>query len=371
MISLANSELNYKLLTFPRQTSSKTHTYTPTATAVPGPLTSLAVSVSKTQTTLFAGSWDKNIYAWPLSQASKASNSTTIVRSTGTLAGHSDFVKALLAFPVHDPTSPPLLASGSSDATIIIWNAITYEKLHVLTGHSRAVQAFALDPYSIPEPGPRSTDSGMVLFSGDSNREIRAWHISPTSASEVPTDLVSAGDEFNSDTANAHPAGTVAPLVVHETSLFGLEFNSVGDLWTASADRTAKCLSRERKFQADTTLEHPDYVRCIGVSEELGVVVTGCRDENVRVWDNGSGDCVAVLGGHWEEVTGVAVIGKMRQLAVSVSIDGTVRKWGLSREELARSRAEKDEEIEAEKEKGSGMTEEEERELAELMDESD
>jgi hypothetical protein len=107
------------------------------------------------------------------------------------------------------------------------------------------------------------------------------------------------------------------------------------------------------------------------VSEELGVVVTGCRDENVRVWDNGSGDCVAVLSGHWEEVTGVVVIGKLSQLAVSVSIDGTVRKWGLSREELARAREDKEEEIEVEKQKESGMTEEEERELAELMDESD
>jgi WD40 repeat protein len=211
----------------------------------------------------------------------------------------------------------------------------------------------------------------MVLFSGDSNREIRAWYISPTSSFEVPTDLVAAGNEIKSDAVSDYPVGTVAPLVAHETSLFGLEFSSAGDLWTASADQTAKCLSRERKFQPDTTLEHPDYVRCVGVSEELGVAVTGCRDENVRVWDNGSGECLAVLEGHWEEVTGVVIAGRRSQWAVSVSIDGTVRRWGLGKEELSKAREGKQATKEVVKEKGSGLTEEEERELAELMDESD
>jgi WD40 repeat protein len=247
---------------------------------------------------------------------------------------------------------------------------VTFEKLQVLTGHSRAVQALALDPYSIPEHGTESPSSGMVIFSGDSNREIRAWYISPTSSYEVSTDAIASGNIPTPE--NAEPAGTIAPLVVHETSIFGLTFTSSGDLWTASADRSAKCLSRERKFAADTSLEHPDYVRCIDVSESHGVVVTGCRDEHVRVWDSSSGGCLATLEGHWEEVTGCAVLGINGEWVATVGIDGTLRRWSLAKEDLSKATSWKDGEKEVVVEElGSKLTEDEERELAELMDDGD
>lgn len=161
---------------------------------------------------------------------------------------------------------------------------------------------------------------------------------------------------------------------MHETSIFGLAFGpSSGDLFTASADGFAKSLSRNRGFVEDTAFSHGDYVRCVAVSEARGVIVTGCRDEDVRVWDVASGKCVATLVGHWEEVCGVVVIGEREGVVVSVGIDGTVRRWGLGREELARHVEESEGEYEkVEEKKGESLlTEEEERELAELMDESD
>lgn len=201
----------------------------------------------------------------------------------------------------------------------------------------------------------------MEFFTGDSNREIRRWLLTASTAHELPT--------AKSERGLTSPP--FQPLVVHETSIFALTFSHSGDLWTASADRTAKSLGRERDWAVDTVLRHPDYVKAIAVDERGEYVVTGCRDEEVRVWDGATGECVCLHEGHFEEVTGLCIVGRE---VVSVSIDGTIRRWGLREEDFRKAKevAERGGAVgEAEKPKESMLTEEEERELAELMDESE
>ena len=87
--------------------------------------------------------------------------------------------------------------------------------------------------------------------------------------------------------------------------------------------------------------------------------------------------------GHFEEVTGLAIVKKHR-MVVSVSIDATVRRWSLEDGELERAVRETEEKkkkngggaggalAEGEGEGGGemkarGMTEEEEKELEDLM----
>lgn len=83
-----------------------------------------------------------------------------------------------------------------------------------------------------------------------------------------------------------------------------------------------------------------------------------------------------MYSGHYDEITGLLVLGA---LAVTVSLDGTVRRWSLRGDDLQEARRKKREEEESgvvlEDEGGDGMlgeelgvTEEEERELAELME---
>ena len=80
------------------------------------------------------------------------------------------------------------------------------------------------------------------------------------------------------------------------------------------------------------------------------------------------------FSGHYEEVTGLLLLA---QAVVSVSIDATIRKWSLKPEDLRKAITEAQETrlglVEEKKEptKPSLMTTEEERELAELMDDSE
>lgn len=264
------------------------------------------------------------------------------------LVGHSDFIKTLLAASL---AGKPILISGSADANIIVWDPATGKQLHKLKGHSKALQHLTIDPESL------QADS-FTLFSASSDREIRRWHISLESAHELSESL--------SD-----------PIRPHETSIYALHWDSDGSgLWTASADFTAKYLVRDRNWEADAVLQHPDFVRDVLPFEDLGLVVTACRDEEVRVWEIASGKCVCTYSGHYEEVTAlVPAVGERG--VVSVGIDGTVRQWSLDRGEMAKFVEEREQEMngvvkDSSEEKKKGMlTAEEEAELAELMDDED
>lgn len=238
--------------------------------------------------------------------------------------------------------------SASQDASIIVWDIATGDKLHTLKGHTRGILALALDTVDY-EPNKDT----VTVFSAGSDREIRRWAIGLTFASEVQP----------------------SPVIAHETSIDAIHFDSDGDVWTASADKTAKCLSRIRDWDEDTKFEHPDFVRDVVVDEEAGWAVTACRDEEIRVWEKGSGKLHHTFTGHFEEVTALVLLSGQR--LVSVSIDATVRQWSLKPQELAKAieeaedeRLGKEKEKEPEQKEGM-MTAEEEAELAELLDDSD
>ncbi|SLM34343.1 WD40/YVTN repeat-like-containing domain [Lasallia pustulata] len=311
------------------ETGEKSHIYRgPTA-----PLT--CVALSPDTRTVFAGCWDKTIWSW-------ATDSRAARRK---YTGHTDFVKTVLCLRIG---AEDLLVSGGADASIIVWNVTTGAKLHTLKGHTRGIQALVVDAVaSVPDA------SAATIFSAGSDREIRRWRIGLESAAEIE--------------------GT-DPIIAHETSVYKVLFDADDDLWTASADGTVKCLVRDSGWKAETTLPHPDFARDVVVDERGGWVVTVCRDEEVRVWNRAAGELHHTFSGHYEEVTGLVLVG---QMVVSVSIDATLRQWSLKPEDLQKAKVaqeEAEEGVVKEKQapgKTPLVTEDEERELAELMDDNE
>lgn len=341
-----------------RQTSDISHIFRGPA----APLTSLALSSSSR--TLLAGCWDKAVWSWDV---------TSRVPRRKYL-GHSDFVKAVVCVrapwasaTVVDSDADDLLITGGADASIIVWRAATAEKLHILKGHARGILSLQLSPDPMLSAVIGEVRSGIELYSAGSDPEIRRWSITSTSAQEQ----------------------VEGAIHIHETSIDAIRFHVPMDaaelqdveLWTASADKTAQCLtpSSSGLWESQTTLLHPDFVRDVVIVPSEGLVVTACRDENVRVWDAGTGRCLHTFEGHYEEVTGLAVLGATR--VVSVSIDGTIRRWRVTRADVlsAAEEAKKTEEQRREDEERtrqggveSLLTAEEEAELAALMeDDSD
>ena len=256
-----------------------------------------------------------------------------------------------------------ILASGSADASIIIWNVESGERLFVLKTPGRGILDLAVDPESLNYDRESEGDGQgeVIIFSAGSLGEICRW--------AIKQDL-SVAREIESD----------KPIIQHETSVYKLSFDMDGDLWTASADTTIHCLSRHHSFTPSLTLSHSDYVRSVAIDEVGGYVVSAGRDEGVKVWDKGSGELKGVFEGHWEEVMGLVVV---RRRVVSGGIDGTVRVWGLDAQSFERAAKEAEdmrngvEEVKVAegdvegKENPFGIDEDEMRELEELMEDGE
>ncbi|EAW07596.1 WD40 repeat domain-containing protein [Aspergillus clavatus NRRL 1] len=278
---------------------------------------------------LFAGCWDKTVWSWDV--ASKQLKQR--------YEGHSDFVRSVTSARLQ---GQDLLISGGADAQILVFDIASGKRLYTIKGHAKGIQDLVVDPASLDSDGSR------LVFSAGSDREIRQFDIAAGSQ-----DLTAAD-----------------PLLAHDTSVYKLFFDGDGDMWTASADKTAKCLVREDGWKSNLTLTHPDFVRDVVVYEQGGWVITACRDEEVRVWNRSTGQLYHTFSGHFEEVTGLALVGST---VVSVSIDATIRQWSLSPDDLLaaveKARDTKLGDGEEQTNPEPLLTEEEERELAELMGE--
>jgi len=194
---------------------------------------------------LFAGCWDKTVWSWDVATRQPKQR----------YEGHTDFVRAVTSTRLN---GQDLLITGGADAQILVFDITSGKRLHVLKGHAKGLQDLAIDPNSLD---PESKE--MIVYSAGSDREIRRFDISAGSQDLTHTD----------------------PLLAHDTSVYKLFFDNDADLWTASADRTAKCLVRDDNWKPNLVLQHDDFVRDVVVYEQGGWVVTACRDEEVRVWN--------------------------------------------------------------------------------------
>ena len=306
------------------------------------PLTCLCLGPNDS---IFAGCWDKTIWQFNLNSKPSTPSLPPVQYSNG----HSDFVKSVLFLHLAD--NSPLLITGSADGDILFWSPSptgSTKPLHRLSPQSRAIEHLAIDPLSSP--------STPTIYAATSQRDIHTFTLPSTLTTLTTTTL------------------NPTPLLLHETSVYSLHFDADADLWTSSADKTAKHTPRSdddsNPFQSqkpDTTLQHPDFVRAVLTTPPLPVVgilvVTACRDEHVRIWSATSAQLLHLFRGHYEEVTGLCLVsvsvprgpgpvgagakaasGARRGLvAASVSIDGTVRTWdytpsGIERAVVARER---------------------------------
>ncbi|KAG5659304.1 hypothetical protein KAF25_000506 [Fusarium avenaceum] len=313
------------------------------------PVTCVAIGAQGNKT-VFAGSWDKDIWSWDIETAKPGRK----------FSGHTDFVKTILCATV---SGKQILISGGADKKMFVWDVESGKRLHTLqdpTTTMLAVQHLAIDPVL-------SDASTVVFASASSDPHIRRWKITLDSYEQLP--------ESFSD----RPDAERLTIQEHETSIYRLVYDQTSDdadLWTASADGTVKCLARSRNFVADDTFTHGDYVRGVLVTDQW--VITAGRNEDVKVWDRSSGKLYCTLVGHYEEVTDIVLLqsseGTPRKVC-SVSIDGTIRTWPLAKSELdevvvkiQKAAEPKEEEKEEQEKNGSALTAEEEAELAELMD---
>ncbi|KAJ5471551.1 hypothetical protein N7530_008908 [Penicillium desertorum] len=242
------------------------------------------------------------------------------------LEGHSDWVSSVAFSP-----QGGLLASGSYDKTIRIWDTATGALRLILNGHLGLVESVAFSP------------DGQRLVSGSEDKTIRLWDIATGTLQQTlkghsgwvssvtfspQGGLLASGSYdktiriWNSITGAAHHT-----LEGHSDWVKSVAFSPDGRrLASGSEDKTIRLWDTATGVIQQTLHGHSGWIESVVFSPDGQSVVSSSEDESIRIWNAATGALRQTLEGHSGRVSSVAFSPDGKRL-VSGSEDDTVRLW--------------------------------------------
>ncbi|GAA3207627.1 WD40 domain-containing protein [Nonomuraea helvata] len=187
-----------------------------------------------------------------------------------------------------------LLATGASDGTLVLWDALTGERLRRLTGHADGVWPVRLSP------------SGHLVAAGGGDGVVRVWE---TATGRLAHEL----------------GGHRAPIY---TASFGRSTLVTGD--AAGVVRVWDLASGQVK---ETLEGHRGSVYRVVHSPDGRLLASGDEAGTVRLWDTATWTPLHVLSGHAGSVYCVTFSPDGSRLATGDTAGG-VRVWEASGESL-------------------------------------
>jgi WD40 repeat protein len=186
--------------------------------------------------------------------------------------------------------SPTLIAGGTADQRLFLWNAADGKVVSQQVAHAGPVNGVAFHPQN----------NQLVTAGGDGL--LKFWAMPP-----VPGRALTHPDAVLASTATADGKRLI----------------------TGSADKIVRSWNltnnaMERQFQG-----HTAPVTAVALSANGQVLASGSADQTIRFWDQTNGKEKSVVGAHAGTVTALFCNPASTQL-VSASADGTVKLWGLA-----------------------------------------
>ncbi|KAL9099200.1 MAG: hypothetical protein Q9163_005265 [Psora crenata] len=159
-----------------------------------------------------------------------------------------------------------ILATGSYDTTIKIWEIQSGEEIRTLRGHTSAVRCLQFDD--------------TKLISGSLDNKVKIW--------------------------NWRTGECLSTLTGHSGGVIGLHFDS-SILATGSADGTIRIWNFDDK-SASTLRGHSDWVNSVKIDSASRTVFSASDDSTIKLWDLDSKICIKTFEGHVGQVQQVVLM---------------------------------------------------------------
>ncbi len=247
-------------------------------------------------------------------------------------AQHSDAVGSVAFSP-----DGLMLASGSKDKTIQIWDLATGKSIRSFAGDSSTIWSVAFD------------SNGTKLASGTGFWRVMLWDLktgvgtrlldhtaSVWSVALSPDDkLVASGSgDKTTKISDAATGSLIYNLPDHTDFVYSVAFTPDGkSLVSASKDKKITVVDVATGALLKTLEGHGDAVRSVAVSPDGKTIVSGSYDESIKIWNLETGDLIRSIKGHSDDIVSVAISPDGKFIA-SGSKDKTIKIWDFATGEL-------------------------------------
>ncbi len=256
------------------------------------------------------------------------------------LTGHQGLFAAIKTISI----SPHLLmvATGSEDTTIRLWNIDTGAEIGLLTGHQKSVETIAFHPHQ----------SGL-LFSGDRAGQIRLWQVdkltelisinsqqSKVNCLAISPDgrlMISGGSDktikiWLLGLTDERSIDNLATFKAHQLAVNGVAFNPIeGEVSFASvsSDRRVILWEMESATPLSIFTAHTQAVKTLAFSPDGKLLATAGDDGLILIWDMDCRKLVQTLSAHRWTISSLSFLANGNTL-ISASWDGNIKFWQVN-----------------------------------------
>ncbi|MFX0183784.1 MAG: hypothetical protein ACFE95_11940 [Candidatus Hodarchaeota archaeon] len=246
------------------------------------------------------------------------------------LTGHLESVYSVAFHP-----NDLVLASGSFDRSVLVWNLTTGEIMHNFTGHTSSIWSLEF-----------SAD-GSYLASGSGDSTVRIWDLNSFSLRYIftghtdsvksvvfhPNDILLVTGSYDESIILWNViTGSFESIISNNTAdILSLTFNLQGtELVSGSQDNRIEFWDMENiGSETSQRLVLEDWVRALAYSFDGYYLASGLQNGQIKIWDDTSKKLVTNLTGHTQSIRNLD-FHPSEPILASASGDRTVKLWNVT-----------------------------------------